>query len=89
MLSNMSAADVLEDFGLGGSMGARSHSAQGLSNHMSSPAMKIPLPPRMWITGNIRLYSWYLYKRVNSVRRRRIVFKRRFFNIRGHICGSW
>lgn len=51
MLSNMSSADILEDYGLGGSRGARSHSAQGLSNLMSSPAMKIPLPPRLWITG--------------------------------------
>ncbi|XP_073945234.1 meiosis regulator and mRNA stability factor 1-like protein [Choristoneura fumiferana] len=31
--------------------GTRSHSAQGLaSNCTSSPAMKIPLPPRLWIT---------------------------------------
>lgn len=51
MLPNMSSAGVLEDFGLGDGRGARSHSAQGLSNPLSSPAMKIPLPPRMWITG--------------------------------------
>lgn len=30
-------------------IGLRSHSAQGLSNN-SSP-LKIPLPPRLWITG--------------------------------------
>ncbi|XP_037293714.1 meiosis regulator and mRNA stability factor 1 [Manduca sexta] len=30
--------------------GARSHSAQGLVSNVSSPGMKIPLPPRMWIT---------------------------------------
>ncbi|KOB70958.1 putative limkain b1 [Operophtera brumata] len=30
--------------------GTRSHSAQGLAPAVSSPAMKIPLPPRMWIT---------------------------------------
>ncbi|KAJ0177159.1 hypothetical protein K1T71_007168 [Dendrolimus kikuchii] len=30
--------------------GARSHSAQGLTNTVSSPAIKIPLPPRLWIT---------------------------------------
>ncbi|XP_013199732.2 meiosis regulator and mRNA stability factor 1 [Amyelois transitella] len=29
---------------------SRSHSAQGLSRTVSSPAMKIPLPPRLWIT---------------------------------------
>ncbi|XP_063824866.1 meiosis regulator and mRNA stability factor 1 [Ostrinia nubilalis] len=28
----------------------RSHSAQGLPSTISSPAMKIPLPPRLWIT---------------------------------------
>lgn len=33
------------------SKGTRSHSAQGLPNTISSPAMKIPLPPRLWITG--------------------------------------
>ncbi|KAL0841176.1 hypothetical protein ABMA28_014919 [Loxostege sticticalis] len=32
------------------SKGTRSHSAQGLPNTISSPAMKIPLPPRLWIT---------------------------------------
>ncbi|CAG9094078.1 unnamed protein product [Plutella xylostella] len=32
-----------------GSKGARSHSAQGLTT-FSSPAIKIPLPPRLWIT---------------------------------------
>lgn len=32
--------------------GTRSHSAQGLASYCtSSPAMKIPLPPRLWITG--------------------------------------
>ncbi|XP_026317722.1 meiosis regulator and mRNA stability factor 1 [Hyposmocoma kahamanoa] len=50
MLSNMRSAYVMEDVGLSGNRGARSHSAQGLSNLMSSPAMKIPLPPRLWIT---------------------------------------
>ncbi|XP_047024018.1 meiosis regulator and mRNA stability factor 1 isoform X2 [Helicoverpa armigera] len=30
--------------------GTRSHSAQGLASVVSSPAMKIPLPPRPWIT---------------------------------------
>ncbi|XP_075973435.1 meiosis regulator and mRNA stability factor 1-like protein isoform X2 [Anticarsia gemmatalis] len=30
--------------------GTRSHSAQGLASSVSSPAMKIPLPPRPWIT---------------------------------------
>lgn len=34
--------------------GARSHSAQGLTNTVSSPAMKIPLPPRLWITGKLQ-----------------------------------
>ncbi|XP_045497656.1 meiosis regulator and mRNA stability factor 1 [Colias croceus] len=28
----------------------RSHSAQGLASNVSSPCMKIPLPPRLWIT---------------------------------------
>lgn len=31
--------------------GARSHSAQGLPSNNPSPAMKIPLPPRLWLTG--------------------------------------
>ncbi|XP_050346256.1 meiosis regulator and mRNA stability factor 1 [Nymphalis io] len=31
-------------------MEARSHSVQGLASNVSSPAMKIPLPPRLWIT---------------------------------------
>ncbi|CAH0579062.1 unnamed protein product [Chrysodeixis includens] len=30
--------------------GTRSHSAQGLASSVCSPAMKIPLPPRPWIT---------------------------------------
>ncbi|CAH0667451.1 unnamed protein product [Chilo suppressalis] len=29
---------------------SRSHSAQGLASIISSPALKIPLPPRLWIT---------------------------------------
>lgn len=32
-------------------MEARSHSVQGLTSNVTSPAMKIPLPPRLWITG--------------------------------------
>ncbi|OWR42532.1 putative limkain b1 [Danaus plexippus plexippus] len=29
---------------------ARSHSVQGLATNITSPAMKIPLPPRLWLT---------------------------------------
>lgn len=29
----------------------RSHSVQGLATNITSPAMKIPLPPRLWLTG--------------------------------------
>lgn len=38
------------------SKGSRSHSAQGLATTLFSPAMKIPLPPRMWITGEYSKY---------------------------------
>lgn len=37
--------------------GARSHSVQGLSSNVLSPAIKIPLPPRLWITGQQQYYA--------------------------------
>ncbi|KAJ8728094.1 hypothetical protein PYW08_016479 [Mythimna loreyi] len=39
-----------DNFGPNRCKGTRSHSAQGLASSVSSPAMKIPLPPRPWIT---------------------------------------
>uniref|UniRef100_A0A2A4JHD7 Meiosis regulator and mRNA stability factor 1 n=1 Tax=Heliothis virescens TaxID=7102 RepID=A0A2A4JHD7_HELVI len=39
-----------DNLGPNHSKGTRSHSAQGLASVVSSPAMKIPLPPRPWIT---------------------------------------
>lgn len=51
MLREMISTSNFEVVGANCSQGARSHSAQGLSNDLCSPAMKIPLPPRLWITG--------------------------------------
>lgn len=40
-----------DNLGSNNSKGTRSHSAQGLASSVCSSAMKIPLPPRPWITG--------------------------------------
>lgn len=53
----MSLTRYFEDAELNRSRGARSHSAQGLATTISSPAMKIPLPPRMWITGKYHFFT--------------------------------
>ncbi|XP_059045300.1 meiosis regulator and mRNA stability factor 1-like [Achroia grisella] len=45
----MSLSRNLEDSGTTNIKGTRSHSAQGLPS-TNSPAMKIPFPPRLWIT---------------------------------------
>lgn len=39
-----------DNLGSNNSKGTRSHSAQGLASSVCSSAMKIPLPPRPWIT---------------------------------------
>lgn len=50
MLYRMSLSRKFESLGSGSTKGARSHSAHGISRGISSPSMKIPLPPRLWIT---------------------------------------
>lgn len=47
----MSLARHLEVNKMNGFKESRSRSVQGLANFVSSPVMKIPLPPRLWITG--------------------------------------
>lgn len=46
MILNANSDNIINNY----SKGTRSHSAQGLVSSVSSSAMKIPLPPRPWIT---------------------------------------
>lgn len=50
MFQEMSPRKIIESAETSFSRSSRSHSVQGLTTSLTSPAMKIPLPPRLWIT---------------------------------------
>ncbi|XP_072932051.1 meiosis regulator and mRNA stability factor 1 isoform X2 [Epargyreus clarus] len=50
MMCTMNTVRNYDDKSCGNVKGSRSRSVQGLTCSISSPAMKIPLPPRLWLT---------------------------------------